>query len=96
MEEDSFLTQVFIQPTIENYALDVMLTTDIDLCDCEVREKLRASDHHMIRFRVRIGDQLSENEAKVPDCNNVNFNLACELLPPEIQEQLCGTSFENA
>ncbi len=59
MVEDSFLTQVVIQPTRENNILDLVLESDPDLVrDCEVGEKLGGYDHNIIRFNVCVQHKL--------------------------------------
>ncbi len=84
MVEDSFISQIVIQPTRGNNILDLVLTTDTDLIsNCEVCEILSGCDHHMIRFRIRTKHQLTENKSKVPDYKIANFDLARELLLSE-------------
>ncbi len=81
MAEDAFLTQTVTQPTLENNIFDLVFTSDPDLVrDLKVGEKLGGSDHHLILFNVKTKYTLAENETKMSDYKNANFNRARQLL----------------
>ncbi len=91
MVKDSFLSQIVTQQTRGNNILNLLSTTDTDLIrDCEVCEILNGCDHHMIRFIIITKHHLADNNSKVSDYRNVNFDLARELLLSEKRDQRNG------
>ncbi len=89
MLEDTFLIKIITQPTRENNILDLVLATNPDIVRAErVGEKLSGFHHHLIRFSIRTEHELIENVSRITDYRKANFNLARELLPQSIWEDL--------
>ncbi len=97
MLEGAFLTQIVTQPTRENNLLDLVLASDSDLArECQVGEKLSGCDHHIIRLTIRTGQELIENNSRIPEYRNANFSLARKLVSRATWEPVNSTPIDGA
>lgn len=79
---DNFLKQLVNVPTRENNILDLILTNREDLVnELEVGGRLGNSDHEEIRFNIKWGSCLNnENQTLVPDFRRGNYEAMIRYL----------------